>query len=71
MTCEVCGRYPHDRRCPNCETQDIGECSNCGLEIMIFDEYYIDDNGEKFCCPGCALSFHGIKSAVKYEDEYE
>ena len=50
MTCEFCGRFPHDPRCPNANLPGIiGYCEVCGEELTTAYEYYTDNEGRLFC----------------------
>ena len=38
-----------------------GHCENCGDRITNeSDEYYINDDGEVFCCVECVLEKYGV-----------
>ena len=43
------------------EVRIFGYCENCGEEVTDeCDEYYVNDDGEVFCCVECALESCGI-----------
>lgn len=71
MICDICGRYPHNSRCPNYETHVYGECANCGFEILKDEEYDTDDARMLFCSDECAMQYHGIRKVIPYEEDYE
>ena len=43
------------------EVRFFGYCENCGEEVTDeIDEYYIDDNGNVFCCIECVCETYDI-----------
>jgi uncharacterized damage-inducible protein DinB len=43
------------------EVKFYGYCENCGERITNeSDEYYVNDDGEVFCCIKCVLEHCGI-----------
>lgn len=48
--CEICGKVPHDPRCPNAVPQPIPSCPVCGAEA---EEFYVDKQGRVAGCDRC------------------
>ena len=43
------------------EIRVFGYCENCGNQITDNnEEYYINANGEMFCCVECTLEHYGV-----------
>ena len=43
------------------EVRVFGYCENCGEKVTSeSDEYYINDDGEVFCCIECVCEKYGI-----------
>jgi len=43
------------------EVKFYGYCENCGERITNeSDEYYVNDEGEVFCCVECVLEKYGV-----------
>ena len=70
--CEYChwttGHHP---RCPNApEPEILGQCEQCGEDLVDGYEYYSDNEDNTFCSEECALIYHGVKSKEwNYEKE--
>ena len=44
------------------EVRIFGVCKNCGETITDeFEEYYVNEEGELFCCEECVCEAHGIE----------
>lgn len=43
------------------EVRTFGICEECGNRVTDeYDTYYVNDDGEVFCCVGCALEHYGV-----------
>ena len=43
------------------EVRTFGYCEVCGNRVTDeYDEYYVNDDGEVFCCVGCVLEHYGV-----------
>lgn len=43
------------------EVRVFGYCESCGYEVTDEnDEYYVNDDGEVFCCVDCLCEAYGI-----------
>ena len=43
------------------EIRVFGYCKNCDNEITDeYDEYYINAEGEVFCCEECMMEYYGV-----------
>lgn len=43
------------------EVRIFGYCENCGDAVTDEDEeYYVNDDGEVFCCFECMLEYYGV-----------
>ena len=43
------------------EVRVFGYCENCGYEVTDEnDEYFVNDDGEIFCCVDCICEAYGI-----------
>lgn len=49
--CEICGKNPHDSRCPNAPAPEYPTCPRCGAAPEMF---FVDSKtGEKVACERC------------------
>ena len=43
------------------EIRVFGHCECCGDEVTDEgEEYYVNDNGEVFCCADCVSEYYGL-----------
>ena len=45
----------------NDDVRILGYCEECGFTITDdMEDYYCDDDGNKFCCNECIMDYYGI-----------